>query len=225
MVASSAIRKEVLERAERLVLEDVTAAVDHRGTAECVARLLEGRRVCVHRNAHPGKPSGHGARGEQPPQRVGHGSGAATPDPDETEKAIVATVEQRARECGAHRSLVLVGDRAGGEDEVRLGEIASEPDGPALDVPARAATRELVQKVLGEIPLREALDEPDLADPHRELTRERSREPLARRPNRHHQPDELTLCNQRHRQTAAPDAELRPEPCEPEALRRRGRPR
>ena len=219
MVASSAIRKEVLERAERLVLEDGAAEVDNCGTAESVARLLEGRGVCVHRNAHPGKPSGHGARGEEPSQRVRHRSGATAPDPDETEQAIVATVEQRAREGGAHRSLVVVGDRAGGEDEVRLGEIASEPDGPALDVPTRAAAGKLVQKVLREISLREALDEPDLADPHRQLTRERSCEPLARRPNRHHQPDELVLRHQRHRQAAAPDAELRPEPREPEALR------
>ena len=108
----------------------------------------------------------------QPP-RNGRPVGAAPARPDEPTEPVVAPVEQRAGERRAHGPLELVAGRAGREDEVRLVEIAAEPRRPTREVAADAPAGELVEELLDQISLGEALDQPELPDPDRRLARDR----------------------------------------------------
>ena len=65
-----------------------------------------------------------------------------------------------------HRLLEAVRRWSGSQHDVALVEIAAEPRGPALDVPERRPRGELLEEVLDQVLLGEALDQLDLLDRH-----------------------------------------------------------
>ncbi len=146
---------------------------------------------------------------------------AVVQDAQERARRVVAAVEEGAGRRRRERTLELVGGRGGGEDEIALVEVAAEPGGAALEPGQRLAPGELLEEVLDQVLLREALDEVDLLQRDRCLVRDGAGEVDLRRAGRGQEAEELVVGDERDghgRRTAAAgkfwaqlgEADLRP---------------
>ena len=113
---------------------------------------------------------------------------------------------------------------------MRRVEVATQAGGPAFDGAALVACREILEEVLDQVLLGQALDQVDLLDPDGSLARDGAREIDRRAPLADEQAEQLVPRDERHGDPggAVAASELRPELGEPEraaglsAGRRRG---
>ena len=124
-------------------------------------------------------------------------------EPDDRPQRLLAAVEERPWCGGAKSALEHVVRWLGDEHHVRKVEVAAESRGTSLQVSTRPPARELLEEVLDQVLLRELVDDLDLLDPHRNLTRDRATELDARASLGDEQPDELAVRDERHCKPAA----------------------
>src|SRR5262249_14596706 len=129
---------------------------------------------------------------------------------EEPPDRVVAAIEQRARSERRERALELVGRRGRRDHEVARVEVAPEPRRPLLEAAQHLAAGELLEEVLDQVLLGQALDQLDLLDRDGGLVRHRPGEVDRGSPVRLEQPEELAAGDEWHRDTgrAAAAAEL-----------------
>src|SRR5439155_2085219 len=103
------------------------------------------------------------------------------------------------------------------EHEVRSLEVAAEPSRPALGSLADSMLRELLEEILDQVLLGQALEHLDLLDRDGRLVRDRAGEVELARPVRDERAEQLVAGDERHRHASspAPPADLRPQLGEP----------
>ncbi len=140
---------------------------------------------------------------------------------EERAQRVLAAVEERSRRERCERALEGVLDRLRSEHHVRLVEVASETGGPTFEIGPSPPAGELLEEVLDQVLLRQALDQLDLLDADRSLVRDRTGEGDGGRALGDEQPEQLLARRRaaRRRAAAAAPHELGTELREAEALR------
>ena len=90
------------------------------------------------------------------------------------------------------------------ESDVRLGQVAAETRRPSFEVSAGTAAGELLEEVLDQVLLGQLLDQLHLLDADRDLARDRASELDSGAALGDEQPDELTVRDERDRESPAP---------------------
>ena len=102
-------------------------------------------------------------------------------DTEQRSRRVVLPVEHRPRCDPGERAFQPVAGGHRGKHDVRIVEIDRQPLCPDCDVAEHRAARELLEEVLDQVLLREALDHLDLLDSDRDLVRDGAREIELRR--------------------------------------------
>ena len=125
-------------------------------------------------------------------------------DGHERADRVVAAVHDRAGQLRGERRLEPLVGRLGHDHDVRLREVAAEPGRATVELGSGAALRELVEEVRDEVPLREALDQAHLLDPHGHLPGDRAGELDAARRVGDDQPEQLVVGDEGHGDASPP---------------------
>ena len=144
-------------------------------------------------------------RRRRPRRRAGTRTSARTVSPSRSSRIPGSDLGERRLER-------VVG-RLGGEHEMRLEEVAAEPGRQPFELGPGPPGREALEEVADEVPLGEPLDQADLLDPDRDLTRHRPRQLDAARAVGDDEADQLVVGDERRGDAAAAGAgrELRAE--------------
>src|SRR3954447_22701464 len=207
--------EEVLVRAELLVAHDPTVAAHHGLAEERVPRLLEAvsKRFGADADARDADRRGSARVCVCAIELVQRRGGVAGCHRQQRAEGLVARVENRAADERADRFLEPVGDPDCGDDDVRLVEVAAEARRTAFEGGAESLRREIVEEVLDEVLLGQALEHLDLLHGDRRLVRDRPREVELARTDRDEGAEQLSARNERDGDAGALPAsgELRAE--------------
>ena len=107
---------------------------------------------------------------------------------------------------GERRLEPLVGAARPCTHDVGLREVAAETRRATVELGSGAALRELVEEVRDEVPLRQALDQAHLLDPHRDLPGDRAGELDAAGRVGDDQPEQLVVGDEGHGDATPPGA-------------------
>ncbi len=134
-------------------------------------------------------------------------------DAQERTHRVVAAVEERAGRGGGQDPLELVRRRRCREHDVALVEVAAEPRRPALEPGERLPAGELLEEVLDQVLLGQALDQLDLLERDRGLVGHGAREVDLGGAGGGEEAEQLVIRHERHghRRGSAAAGELGPE--------------